>query len=408
MRRAAGLGGDGHVAGAQHIGADALAGVVLHQRDMLQRRSVEDDVRLHLREDTLDAGGVADVAERLTTREERVPLGDLALDVEQVVFGGVDHGQMGAAAGGDLTAELGTDAAPRACHQHPSTGHQRANRLWIQSDRRPAQEFLDADLAQLGGVGRRAHLDHAVAAQQAHAFRLQAAQTLGAEGAHRAVGEEQDRGRRQAAVAQTGQHAVEIGDRAQNADAAQFIAGLAVERRDHADRGVTFAKPGRRAQEGFGLGGRADDQQARQRRMHRGGAKAQHRIEQHSLMQAPPDHPQRRQQRRLDQGRAGHGAQATVDAWMGQAGNDQERRRRQDGRAEKSQVVGGRDEAPRGPLHPESQLHDECCEAVQGRLKQRVPRERHVDDEIATGQQGHEGQQNVGRDLSCMPHETNL
>ena len=336
---------------------------------MLQRRGVEDDVGALLGEDALDPGGVADVAQQLAARHAGPGLGHLAVDVEQVVFRGVDHGQVGAAAGGDLAAQLRTDAAAGPGDQHAAARDQGADGLGVEAHRRTAEQLLDADFAQ-GGGGRRigAHLDHAMAAQQAHALGLQPAQALGAEGAHGAVGQEQDGRRRQAAVAQAGQHAVEVGDGAQHADAAQLVAGLAVQRRDHADRGVAFAKARRGAQEGLGFVGRADDQEARQGRLHRGRTQAQDRIEQLALVQAAADDAQGRQEGGLDQGRAGDHAQAAVDAAVHEAGDDQEGDRGQHRRAEQAQVVAGRDEAPGRALDAEQQFDDQRADAVIARL----------------------------------------
>ena len=52
-----------HVEGADDVGLPALLGVALEHGEVLERSSVEDDVRAVVGEDPLERGLVADVAE---------------------------------------------------------------------------------------------------------------------------------------------------------------------------------------------------------------------------------------------------------------------------------------------------------------------------------------------------------
>jgi hypothetical protein len=110
---------------------------------------VEDDRRAVLGEHLPHALLLLAVGEHRDRVERVAVLHQLALDLEQVVLGVVDHDQPRWADAGDLAAQLSADRAAGAGDQHAAAGQVAAGRLGLHPHRLAAEHVLDAHVAHL-------------------------------------------------------------------------------------------------------------------------------------------------------------------------------------------------------------------------------------------------------------------
>ena len=138
---------------------------------MLQGGGVEDQLRLDLGEQALDARLVPHIGEDGSAQDLGVFLAQLEIDLIKNVFAMVEQGERGGTQGRNLARQFAADGPPRAGHQHAAALHQPRHPLSVQRHLRSVQEFLDRDGAQLlarqgagiqRGRGRRAANGHAV------------------------------------------------------------------------------------------------------------------------------------------------------------------------------------------------------------------------------------------------------
>ena len=147
----------GHVDGALHVGDDGLAGVLLHERNVLVGSGMEDDGGLVLGYDIGAAGAVADIGHHGGEGHLRVFL--LNLQADEV------HGSLGAikqyhSGGGELAAlahYLAADAAGGAGHEDDAAGDFGADSLLLDDDFGALEQILNLNGGDVeGGVGRHA------------------------------------------------------------------------------------------------------------------------------------------------------------------------------------------------------------------------------------------------------------
>ncbi len=134
-------------AGAGDVVLDRLARVLFHQRHVLVRRSVEDDVGLVRRQDFVDARLVGDVADDRLQERGAVRVLQLHPDRVQAVLVALEHHQRGRDELQDLPAELRSDRPAGTRHHHAAPGDQLAQRRGVETDRRALQEVRHLELA---------------------------------------------------------------------------------------------------------------------------------------------------------------------------------------------------------------------------------------------------------------------
>ena len=100
-----------HVEGAEHVGLPCLVGIGLQQRDVLQRRCVEDDLRSALEEQLLERLGIADIGQDGVPAVEQAAARDGDLRGLQVGLVAVEHHQLAGLEGQQLAAQLRADGA---------------------------------------------------------------------------------------------------------------------------------------------------------------------------------------------------------------------------------------------------------------------------------------------------------
>ncbi len=142
------VGGQRQRARAQHIVARRLADLMLQHRHVLVGRRMEDHLRPVLREHPVDQHRIGDVAETHLQRQLRTGLAQLALDLEQVELALLEQHQRLRSDARHLSAELRTDRAAAAGHQHALALQLGTDALPVQRHRLPSQQIVDADVAQ--------------------------------------------------------------------------------------------------------------------------------------------------------------------------------------------------------------------------------------------------------------------
>ena len=125
--------------------------VRLHQRHVLVRRRVEDDVGPVALEDLAQPAAVAHVGEHRDAGAEAALVDELALDVEERALGLVDHHDPRRLGARELAAELGADRAAGAGDEHGLVLDVRGDRFDVDLDRLAAEQVLDLDRADLLG-----------------------------------------------------------------------------------------------------------------------------------------------------------------------------------------------------------------------------------------------------------------
>ena len=160
---------------AQHVVGDRVLDVGFHQRYVLVRGRVEDDLRTMRREDRGQAVGVADVGDdgrdpgswKLVAGYWMLDTGfsfqlqvsnfqtlHLIVDVEDAVLAVTQQHQFGGTQAGDLAAQFRADRPTSARHQHALAAHQRRHLRRVDLHRRAAQQILDLYFPELADADR--------------------------------------------------------------------------------------------------------------------------------------------------------------------------------------------------------------------------------------------------------------
>ena len=215
--------GAGQHEGAVGVVAHRLPGVgLLHQRHVLVRGGVEDDVRLLAREHVLDQRRVLHVAHDRHERQLREGVGERGLDLVDGRLGDVEQHELRRAEPGDLAAQLGADRPAGARdHDHAIAEPLRESRI-VEHDGVASDEVVELDVAQRGK--RRAARDELVVGRHRQRLDARGGAQLRDTPAHRMVRRRQRDDHLVDAVA-AGPRA-ELGDRAEHRDAAQHAALL--------------------------------------------------------------------------------------------------------------------------------------------------------------------------------------
>src|SRR5581483_9209051 len=145
-------GGFGHQAGAGHVVLHRLARIGFHERHVLVRGGVEDDIGLHLREDRVQAALVGDIADDGMDGGGQAAIVQ-AVDhrVEVVLVALVEH-QLRGIERGDLRAQLGANRSASAGDEHASTGEQRADGGRVEADGGALEQVFDGEVADVSDV----------------------------------------------------------------------------------------------------------------------------------------------------------------------------------------------------------------------------------------------------------------
>ena len=146
------IGGDARLEqgeGPAHVDVDRVRRVVLHHRDVLVGRGVEDDVRSLEGDEAVDrrpAGHVDQVRAHVTaTQTVLVPRLERPLDHVERAFGTIHQHQPARAEGVDLPCELGSDRSARARDEDRATFDDLPDGRGMVCGRWPAEEVIDLD-----------------------------------------------------------------------------------------------------------------------------------------------------------------------------------------------------------------------------------------------------------------------
>ena len=139
----------GDVAGAVDIDEDSLAGVLLHQGDVLVRRGVEDYLRVPLAEDIVQPRRLAHVADHRDEVKLREAAFQLQAEVVHRSLGIVVENELLDAECGQLAAELAADRSGRAGHHDDLAFAFGLDVVDAQPDLLAAEKVLDLDAADL-------------------------------------------------------------------------------------------------------------------------------------------------------------------------------------------------------------------------------------------------------------------
>ena len=139
----------GDVAGAVDIDEDGLAGVLLHQGDVLVRRGVEDYLRVPFAEDIVKPRRLAHVADHRDEVELREAAFQLQADVVHRGLRIVVENELLDAEYGQLAAELAADGAGRASHHDDLAFAFGLDLVDVEADLLAAEKVLDPDGADL-------------------------------------------------------------------------------------------------------------------------------------------------------------------------------------------------------------------------------------------------------------------
>ena len=141
--------GLGRDPGRDRVVAHGLQRVCLHQRHVLVGGGVEDDARFEALHHLQHPVRLLAVGQHRLDAGEVALLDHLAVDLEEVVLGVVEHHQQPRADAGDLAAELGADRAAGAGDEDDAVAQVGADPVQLDHDRVAAEHVLDLDLAQL-------------------------------------------------------------------------------------------------------------------------------------------------------------------------------------------------------------------------------------------------------------------
>ena len=146
-------GGIADIAGADHVGQHALAGVRLDQRHMLQRGGVEDHIGAMFLEDGLKMDAVADAAQVQLARHLREVAGQQAVDLIGVEFAILDQHDLGRVQRGQLAHQLAADGAAGPGDKHLLAAIGVAQQLQLDRFLRAGQHVFGVDRRGRGSVG---------------------------------------------------------------------------------------------------------------------------------------------------------------------------------------------------------------------------------------------------------------
>ena len=125
------------VGGAEDVRTHRLAGMALEDRHVLVGGGVEDDLRRELDEGVTQDRGIAHVD------EQRLDDPDVLGGVVQMRLVVIEHCESSGSELRDLAGDLGTDPSPTACHEHPPSVQELADRVEVDVDLLAAEEVLD-------------------------------------------------------------------------------------------------------------------------------------------------------------------------------------------------------------------------------------------------------------------------
>ena len=134
--------------GAPDIVLDGLGRVILHHRDVLVSRSVENEVRLRLGKKGFHLAGIRDAGNDGGADNVRVFLGHHQPDIVHWSLGRVYQNHTGRLETGHLTHHFGADRAGRSCDEHHPSRNMFAYLLHIHLDFLAWQQVLDLHLAK--------------------------------------------------------------------------------------------------------------------------------------------------------------------------------------------------------------------------------------------------------------------
>ncbi len=128
------------VAAALDVGLAAFLRMVLEQREVLERRGVEDHVGTMLLEDLEDSIAITDVGDHEVARFEQCPTLDRQLQPMEGRLVSVEHDQLLGVERGQLAAELGSDRTTGTGHEDPLATDVFTDRCDVDFDFGPAQK----------------------------------------------------------------------------------------------------------------------------------------------------------------------------------------------------------------------------------------------------------------------------
>ena len=144
-------GGVGGFIGADGVVLDGFAGAVLHEGHVLMGRGVIDDLGPVGIEDLEDAPAVPHGADQGHQVQLWILPLQLQLNLVGVVFIDIKDDQLLRIVGGDLPAQLRSDAAAASRHQDALAVDEVEDLLHVRADGFPAQQVLDGNLLHGGG-----------------------------------------------------------------------------------------------------------------------------------------------------------------------------------------------------------------------------------------------------------------
>ena len=136
-------GGVGRLVGADGVVLDGLAGAILHEGNMLMRRSVIDDLRLVLLKDLEHSSAVADGADQGDEVQVRILLSQFQLDGVGVVLVNVKDDELLRVVSRNLATELGADAAATAGDENDLAVDEGKNLGKVRGDHLAPEEVFD-------------------------------------------------------------------------------------------------------------------------------------------------------------------------------------------------------------------------------------------------------------------------
>jgi Asp-tRNA(Asn)/Glu-tRNA(Gln) amidotransferase A subunit family amidase len=107
---------------AEGVGGDSRDGIALHERHMLMRGSVDDDLRAVLREERIEKSGVADAAEDSGAPRAVSAPGHLGIDFEQVLFADIEEDDFRSAGCGDDAHDFRANETAGSGNEDARTG----------------------------------------------------------------------------------------------------------------------------------------------------------------------------------------------------------------------------------------------------------------------------------------------
>ena len=148
----------GHSVGAQGVVLDGFVGAVFHERDMLVRRRMVDDLGPVLCEDTADTVLVRDTADQHHKIHVRIVFLQLQLDFIGCILIDIKQDQLLRGSGGNLAGQFGTDGTAGPGNHDRLAGQVIHDLVVVDLDLIPAEQVFQADITQLGN-GHRAGIE---------------------------------------------------------------------------------------------------------------------------------------------------------------------------------------------------------------------------------------------------------